>query len=288
MRKDIPLIKKTLDKLYNEVDYDAFVRNDPIEFPHRYSDTRDKEVVAFVSCCFAHGKVSLFKKALGEIFDYLGNSPYLFLVDSNEDSFNKLNTYYRQSSINDVRAFLYATGHILREHKSLERLFFKYYNSKDPDYTSALNGFVHEFYKIDLMGFYSDGKISRGFIQLLPDPSKGSTCKRLHLFLRWMIRKEKPDLGLWDYPTDKLLIPVDTHIAKLSGYIGLSKRKTLDIEFSKEVSFELRKLNKEDPVRYDFSLCHIGISKGCTPKKGASPCTSCSVAPICQNYSDRL
>lgn len=163
---------------------------------------------------------------------------------------------------------------------------------KHADYIPALSGFVSDFYSLDLSYFYPDGKLSRGFLQLLPDPAKKSVCKRLHLFLRWMIRKELPDFGLWDYPASKLLIPVDTHIAKLSLYLGLTGRKTIDAQFSREVSAKLRKYNKEDPVRYDFSLCHIGISQGCpvslTDKADKKICRECVLAPVCQKYTDRL
>lgn len=286
------LLKQTLDRLYDDFDYAARIKNDPIEFGYNYPDKKDKEVVAFVSTSFAHGRVSLFKGVLRGIFAYLGDSPYKFFKNADPASFEGLNTYYRQSNSNDVRAFLYAVCMILKKYGSLEALFDKYYKNTHSDYISALSGFVSEFYSLDLKYFYPDGKLSRGFLQLLPDPAKKSVCKRLHLFLRWMIRKELPDFGLWDYPTSKLLIPVDTHIAKLSIYLGLSSRKTVDIEFAREVSAKLRKYNKEDPVRYDFSLCHIGISQGCpvspVDKADKKVCHECSLRQICQKYTDRL
>lgn len=286
------LLKQSLDRLYDDFDYVARIKNDPIEFVYNYPDKKDKEVVAFVSSSFAHGRVSLFKAVLREIFAYLGNSPDKFLKNANAASFEKLNIYYRQSNTNDVRAFLYALSLILKKYGSLEALFDKYHKNTHSDYIPALSGFVSEFYSLDLQYFYPEGKLSRGFLQLLPDPAKKSVCKRLHLFLRWMIRKDLPDFGLWDYPASKLLIPVDTHIAKLSLYLGLTTRKTIDIEFSREVSAILRKYNKEDPVRYDFSLCHIGISQGCpvslTDKADEKICGECSLSPVCQKYMDRL
>lgn len=286
------LLKQTLDRLYNDFDYAARIKNDPIEFVYNYPDRKDKEVVAFISTSFAHGRVSLFKGVLREIFSYLGDSPSMFLKNADAASFEGLNTYYRQSNVNDVRAFLYAILLILQKYGSLEELFDKYYKKTHSDYIPALSGFVSEFYSLDLRCFYPDGKLSRGFLQLLSDPVKKSVCKRLHLFLRWMIRKESPDFALWNYPTSKLLIPVDTHIAKLSLYLGLTARKTIDVEFSREVSAKLRKYNREDPVRYDFSLCHIGISQGCPTslmdKADKKVCRECSLSQVCQKYMDRL
>ncbi len=292
MKINDKLLKQTLDSLYIDFDYATRIKNDPIEFVYDYPDKKDKEVVAFISTSFAHGRVSLFKAVLREIFAYLGDSPYEFLRNADAASFERLNAYYRQSNSNDVRAFLYAVSLILKKYGSLEALFDKYYVDTHFDYIPALSGFVSEFYSLNLKYFYPDGKLSRGFLQLLPDPAKKSVCKRLHLFLRWMIRKELPDFGLWEYSPSKLLIPVDTHIAKLSLYLGLTARKTVDVEFSREVSAKLRKYNREDPVRYDFSLCHIGISQGCpvsiTDKVNKNVCRECNLSPVCQKYTDRL
>jgi uncharacterized protein (TIGR02757 family) len=100
------------------------------------------------------------------------------------------------------------------------------------------------------------------FEYLIPDPQNNSTCKRLNLFLRWMVRKDEIDLGIWNKVSrSKLVMPVDVHVARVSGLLGLVKRKSVDLKFAVELTDRLKQFDNDDPVRYDFSLCHIGIDK---------------------------
>jgi uncharacterized protein (TIGR02757 family) len=123
----------------------------------------------------------------------------------------------------------------------------------------------------------------------LPDPTKGSAVKRLMLFLRWMIRPaDGVDLGLWDVPTSRLVIPLDTHIHKLSRNIGLTSRTAADYRAAEEISAALSRLDPVDPIKYDFSLCHLGMLQSCPSRKDAARCEGCGVKPVCRHWQHRV
>jgi uncharacterized protein (TIGR02757 family) len=106
------------------------------------------------------------------------------------------------------------------------------------------------------------GKVTGGIKFMLPDPAKNSACKRMNLFLRWMVRKDNIDFGLWhEIGTDKLVIPVDTHVARISKSLGLTRRKIINWKMAEEITGNLKKFNPSDPVKYDFAICHIGMNK---------------------------
>lgn len=106
------------------------------------------------------------------------------------------------------------------------------------------------------------GNITHGMKFMIPDPLKGSACKRMNLFLRWMIRKDQLDFGLWnEIPASKLVIPVDTHVAKICKQLKLTKKKNESWQMAEEITEHLKKFDAFDPVKYDFAICHIGIRK---------------------------
>jgi uncharacterized protein (TIGR02757 family) len=117
----------------------------------------------------------------------------------------------------------------------------------------------------------------------LPDPLEGAACKRWRMFLRWMVRTSWPDLGLWTrYPADGLIIPLDTHVARVSRFIGLSRRATPDGKMALEVTESLRRLDPADPLRYDFALSHLGILGDCPGLRKRSTCAGCPLYTVCR------
>ncbi len=155
-------------------------------------------------------------------------------------------------------------------------MFYHYSNVDDDDIRIALTGFVENFYLIDTTAVYGKNIMPPGLTQLLPDPGKGSACKRMNLFLRWMVRREDIDLGVWDkISPSKLMIPRDTHIARISRCLGLTARTASDWKTAKEITQALKKYDPGDPLKYDFALCHHGISGLCKGEKEASACSSC-------------
>ena len=132
------------------------------------------------------------------------------------------------------------------------------------------------FLHINTSPVYGENIRPYGLKQLFPSPDKGSACKRPNLFLRWMVRTQDVDFGIWDrIPPSKLIIPLDTHIAKIARCIGLTKRTSSDWKTAKEITDSLKKFDPEDPLKYDFALCHHGISGLCKGGKSESSCSSC-------------
>jgi uncharacterized protein (TIGR02757 family) len=117
----------------------------------------------------------------------------------------------------------------------------------------------------------------------LPDPLEGAACKRWRMFLRWMVRLGWPDLGLWTrYPADQLIIPLDTHVARISRFIGLTHRATPDGKMALEITESLRRLDPADPLRYDFALSHLGILGDCPGIRKRNTCAECALYSVCR------
>ncbi len=261
-------LKKTLDTFYREYDFKERIKHDPIEFPRRYSKPGDIEIAGFIASCFAYGKVELFKPVIAKILEPGGEHPAGFVrnFDLRRDKKFLKGISYRFNKEENILSLVSALSSTLKKWGSLKNLFYHYYDPKDEDIGKALTGFVDYLHQKDI----------GGISQLLPSPSKGSACKRLNLFLRWMVRDKDIDLGIWDnIPPSKLIIPLDTHIARISRCIGLTKRTSSDWKTAKDITEALKKFDPEDPLKYDFALCHHGISGLCKGKKFKDGCATC-------------
>lgn len=259
-------LKEILDHFYEDYDFNERLNHDPIQFPHRYKDPADIEVVAFISSCLAYGKVVLFMPKIEEILNRMGAKPYEFIL--NLDLKKRIlfdNVEYRFNSKKDIFCLLYIVSTILRNYGSLEGLFMSHYRNDDPDIFSGLNGFVETMLNIDTSPIYGTNLRPKGLTQIFPLPRKGSACKRMNLFLRWMIRDRDIDFGIWKgIPKNKLIIPLDTHIARISGCLGFTNRRSADWKMAVEITESLKRFDSEDPLKYDFALCHHGISGACS------------------------
>jgi uncharacterized protein (TIGR02757 family) len=269
-------LKKTLDRFYREYDFEGRMRRDPIEFPHRYKNERDVEVAALLSSSFAYGRVDNFKAVLERILSRMGESPYNYLlhldIEKARGSFAGIK--YRFNENEDILCLLFALHSLLKENSSLEKAFRKSYRPDDGDIGGGLAGLVKTILEIDTTKVYGRNIRPAGYLQFFPSPAHGSACKRANLFLRWMIRDRDIDFGIWKgIPKNRLVIPLDTHIARISRCLGLTRRKAADWKTAVEITDALRTLDPEDPLKYDFALCHHGISGMCKGK--AETCDSC-------------
>ncbi len=240
-------------------DFSGRILNDPVEFPHRYKDKKDIEVSAFISSLFAYGSVRLFKPVIERILSGMDSSPYEFLINFAPKRHAHIfrGIYYRFQKEDDILELLRILSLVLREFGSIERAFMEFYSPSDPDTGKAIEGFSRFILKL------SRHNLNSGLSQLFPLPSKGSACKRANLFLRWMVRKDCVDFGLWKgIPKNKLIIPLDVHISRIGIRLGLTKRKTPDWKMAKDITEFLKSLDPEDPLKYDFVLCHIGMMEG--------------------------
>ncbi|MBI4682790.1 MAG: TIGR02757 family protein [Nitrospirae bacterium] len=271
-------LKKNLDKFYHEYNFKERLAHDPVEFPHRYSDPEDIEVAGFIAACFAYGKVDLFKPVIEKILKPAGKRPghYLRNFSLKNDAGYFKGTSYRFNKEKDILCFIYMLSQALKEWNSLKDLFYHYYKPDHKDIKNALDGFVKYFLSVDTSPVYDKNIKPSGLTQLLPAPERGSACKRMNLFLRWMVRTKDIDLGIWDkIPPSKLIIPLDTHIARISRCLGLTKRTSSDWKTAKEITDGLRKFDPLDPLKYDFALCHQGISGLCKGNKVQDVCSAC-------------
>lgn len=271
-------IKETLDRFYNEYDFRGRLTHDPIEFPHRYSDPGDIEAAGFIASSLAYGKVGLFKPVIEKVLGPFGKHPAEFLLNFSmkRDAGYFSGISYRFNKEEDVVCLIYILSYVLKEWGSLRKLFSHFYKDEDKDIRNALTGFVDCFYNVDTSVVYRTGAKPNGLKQLLPSPRKGSACKRMNLFLRWMVRSEDIDFGIWDnIPPNKLIIPLDTHIARISKCLGLTHRASADWKMAEEITGVLREFDPADPLKYDFALCHQGISGLCKGEKETSICREC-------------
>jgi len=198
----------------------------------------------------------VFNKFVAEFLKRVNNKPFEFVVNSDFKKDGDIlkgmnyrfnNEYDLMNLIENIRVNIFKYG-------SLVNLFLEKYSDKDENILNALRYFSDSFRKK-----YRENL--KGYDYLIPDVSKKSTCKRLNLFLRWMIRKDEIDLGIWNREIDKakLIMPVDVHVYRVSRKMKLVKRKSCDIKFAIELTERLKKYDLKDPVKYDFVLCHIDV-----------------------------
>lgn len=261
---------------------------DPVEFPHRHSDPRDIEVVALISACLAYGRVDLFKPKLRALFEQLGPAPAerLRTLDVADAARMLSGFVYRFNVGADLAVLLLGIGKALREHGSLEALFLRGLQ-RTPDLHGALDAFLGALREVPMAPIRKALGKERGLHHLLPHPLGPGAAKRLQLFLRWMVRGPDPvDFGIWtEVPKSALLIPLDTHIARMALNLGLTRRNDLGWKTAEEITASLRLLDEEDPVRFDFPLCHYGMSGGCPAKPVAANCARCQLLPVCRTGS---
>lgn len=272
---DYPRLKQTLDYLYRTFDFRARIRSDPIRFPHNYREPGDIEVAGLIAASFAYGRVELFSPVIDQILEKMGPSPFEFLMNF---SMKREGRYfsglrYRFSSGDDIVAFIHILSQLLRRYGSIERAFAARYDRQD--LRTAISGFVESVMSCNMPGSLG---ISRGVRHLFPSPERGGACKRFCLYLRWMVRDRDIDFGIWKaIRPSELVMPLDTHIARISRCLGLTARKTRDWKMAVEITEGLRILDPEDPLKYDFALCHQGIMGVC---RRCDPCRPPSGCPI--------
>ncbi|MBI5102699.1 MAG: TIGR02757 family protein [Nitrospirae bacterium] len=274
----MPELKKVLDRFYREYDFAGRIMNDPIEFPRRYNDPRDIEVTGFISSALAYGKVQLFRAVLEKIFSVMGVGPCDFILGTDPRKLRRLlrGLKYRFNENDDIICLIHILKEVLLRHGSLEELFMKYYRDEDLNVGQGLSGFMDELTNVDTSVVYGSNLHPPGLMQFFASPRNGSACKRANLYLRWMIRDRDIDLGIWKrVPKNRLVIPLDTHIARISRCLGLSARKSPDWKMAVEITGALRRFDPEDPLKYDFALCHHGISGACKGQKKAEACKKC-------------
>ncbi|MFH0733940.1 MAG: TIGR02757 family protein [bacterium] len=257
MKKNNNLLKQKLEYHYKAFDRSK-ISPDPLEFLHRYNDACDIEISGILSSVFAYGNIKQIILILEKVHKLMGKSPYNFIINFNVDKQkNKFaNLYHRFYSSNDIISLFLALQEILLTYGSLKYLFLLYYFETDKNLKNAIYFFNRNITLV--INKYSEPTTGTKF--MFPDPAKGSACKRLNLFLRWMVRKDELDFGIWEeISPSKLTIPLDTHIAKISTELKLTTQKIANWKMAEEITQNLKQFDEDDPIKYDFALCHIGM-----------------------------
>lgn len=246
-------LKSFLNSKVDEYNQPFFIKEDPISVPHMFSEKQDIEIVGFFAAIFSWGnRITIINKSK-ELADLMKNAPYEFILSHSRSDLKALKNFrHRTFTYDDLLYFIdFLKRHYLK-HQSLETAFFP---EKNFSVEQGLNYFRQYF--------FSAAHLKRTE-KHISCPRNQSACKRLNMFLRWMVRNDGKgvDFGFWKNisPAD-LIIPLDVHVARVARKLNLLKRKQPDWLAAKELTDALRKLDRKDPVKYDFALFHLGITE---------------------------
>lgn len=254
---------------------------DPVHLVHEVHGELDQELVALVASSLAFGNAKTIIAKVRDVLARLGGRPTEAADDPARLRRSLRGWVHRVYRGGDVASLLIGARAVQRQHGSLGNRFAATFAATN-DLRAALADLVGA---IRAGGFR--GPTSRGAAHILPDPDGTSACKRLLLFLRWMVRPDDGvDLGLWAdrVPASALLIPVDTHVHKLSRNLGLTSRRGVSYRAAEEITARLAMIDPTDPVRFDFPLCHLGMVRRCPSKRDPARCDGCGVKPVCLHW----
>lgn len=240
---------------------------DPVQFPRRFRRDDDREAAAFISSALAYGRQAHIAASVGRLLEWLGPSPAgaLRRLDPQHAARDLRGFVHRFSSGRDVACLFAILGGLLRRHGSLNEAFLEGYDDSHEDIGLALADFCRRALEVDVGPLAPAGRVpaGAGVRFFFSSPAAGSACKRLNMFLRWMVRRDDVDLGLWrGVSPSRLVIPLDTHVARVSRELGLSRRRSPDWRMAVEVTAALRRVDPTDPVRFDFALFNWGLHRG--------------------------
>jgi uncharacterized protein (TIGR02757 family) len=279
-------LKAALDRVRERCDVGARRAKDPVGFLHRYSDPKDQEIVGLIASSIAFGNVKTITAKLELALTRLGPSPSR-MGDDALAVFGAMHGWvHRVFRGEDLARLVIGARRVQRAHGTLGARF-----AADLAATGSLRPALARFAGAirDASGLLTSpgASLRRGPAHLLPDPLGKSGSKRLLLYLRWMVRPaDGVDLGLWAIPPSLLLCPVDTHIHKLGRNLGLTARTDLSWETAEEITRGLARFDPEDPAKYDFSLCHLGMLQRCPSRKDPVRCEGCAVMPVCRHWRE--
>ena len=258
-------LKAPLDRLYDTYNHTASAV-DPVQVVRRYTSPADREVVAFCASALAFGRVASILGSIEALLTVLGDSPAAFIrdFDPDRDGGPLRPLVHRWIRGVDLVALLWILRRMTDDAGSIERFFLAGHEPSALDVGPALNSFATRARAIDLEPVYGGLDGRRGVTFFFPRPAAGSACKRLNLFLRWMVRRDAVDLGVWSgLPPSQLVVPLDTHVMRVGRCLGLTRYRSPGWGMAREITASLRRLDPGDPIRYDFSICHLGMTDAC-------------------------
>jgi uncharacterized protein (TIGR02757 family) len=268
-------LRQRLDTLVETFDVST-IAPDPLQLVLRYTNPPDQEVAGLLAAAFAYGRADIVVANAGRMLERMLPSPYEYLVKFDRAEAKRrfagfAHRFHKTPELIDLLARIAAA---IRDHGTLGELFRVCYDDDDRDIGPSLTRFVEA-----LIG----ARKTKALDYLLTSPANGSACKRMNLFLRWMVRRTSPDLGIWNFVDPaKLVMPVDTHVHRIATFLGLNDRKSADWKAARALTDRLAKFDRADPVRYDFAICRLGILDLCSRKRRKANCDVCLLRDVCR------
>jgi uncharacterized protein (TIGR02757 family) len=239
------------------------------------------EIAGFLGACLAYGRVQQIERSITTLLSFMGDHPSEFVLGFNEHRRAKLLDFkHRFTTGDDISNVLWLLKKVLRRYGSIEGYFLQGYKECDENIIPALTRFCDSLLNMYASEHHNDA--DSGLKYLLVSPEGGSACKRLNLFLRWMVRDDDVDAGLWkSIDKAKLIVPIDVHMSRLCRILGFHDRKTVSLSTAIEVTESFAEIEPDDPVKYDFALSRIGIVENCSGHHGKY-CSDCELLSFCR------
>ena len=269
-------LRASLDSLYHDFNV-VDSASDPVHLVRPFTDPRDREVAGFCAGALAFGRVASVLNSIETLFRIMGPHPARFVRHFEPDAPHPAlrAMVHRWTRGVDLVALLWVLRQMLEQSGTLEQFFLEGYNPSDDDIGPALDSFSTRALALDVRRAYGRMPARPGVCYFFPRPSAGSACKRLNLFLRWMVRSDEVDLGVWTrVPAGRLIVPLDTHVIRLGRCLKLTRYTSPCWRMASDITASLRALDPDDPVRFDFSICHVGMMNACGfgRKQGDTQC----------------
>lgn len=250
-------LNELLDRKVDLYDQPSFIKNDPISIPHLFTKKQDIEIAGFFAAVFSWGNRTTIINKSKELIQLMDNSPHEFCLHHKDNDLKKMLAFrHRTFNATDLLYFISFFKMHYQKHSSLEPAFAEWMNKNDLTVENGLNGFYHYFFALpDFPG---------RTLKHIASPQKNSSCKRLNMFLRWMVRLDDKgvDFGIWkNISPAQLICPLDVHVARIATRLGILKRKQTDWQAALELTDFLRNLDPADPVKYDFALFGMGVTE---------------------------
>ena len=290
-----PELKPALDRLYETFNAPD-TATDPIQVVRRWSAPADREVVGFVAAGLAFGRVGSVLQSIERLLGVMGGEPAAFVraFEPRRDAKAFAALGHRWTRGPDLAALVWIMKQMLDRSGSVEGFFADGDTADAPDVEPALDSFSRRALALDTRAVYGGRAPKPGVAYFFPCPSAGSACKRLNLFLRWMVRRDALDLGVWTRVRPaRLIIPLDTHVIRVGRCLQLTRYTSPGWAMAREITGALRRLDPEDPVRYDFALCHLGMMNACgftttaPHRRGAKGDEQCPLRGLCRPRAGR-
>ncbi len=265
----VSLLKPTLDRLYADFNYPDSA-TDPIQVVRRFARPDDQEVVAFCAASLAFGRVASVLQSIERLLTIMGDRPAAYARAFNPE--REAGAYdgfvHRWVRERDLVALVWLVKQMFDRSGSIEQFFIEGDEGGTADIEGALDSFSKRALTLELKSAYGrphrPTRARPGVGYFFPSPSSGGACKRMNLFLRWMVRKDELDLGVWSrVDPSRLVVPLDTHVIRVGQCLRLTRLTSPGWKMARDITASLRLIDPADPVKYDFALCHLGMMNAC-------------------------